>query len=168
MAGDAPGPAKGALRSCRNGGGGCSAAASFASQLRGSHPGSTRRGEAPSHKARPIPQASDPASFRIIPKMFHVKHFRPIGAQNLTRCRTAFSSSTLSDWSIFWCNWNRARPPPQCSGAVPEVFAFVRCARSRKDRRARFVGGLTTDIILLSSQPLNRGSGGCSRSLAGL
>jgi hypothetical protein len=27
--------------------------------------------------------------FRMIPEMFHVKHFRPVPAQNLTRRKTA-------------------------------------------------------------------------------
>jgi len=41
------------------------------------------RGPAQSHK---LPRLK---RIRIIPKMFHVKHFRPIGAQNLTSGMTA-------------------------------------------------------------------------------
>jgi hypothetical protein len=42
-----------------------------------------------------IPQAGAVSVFRIILEMFHVKHFCPIEAQNLTRPKTTASSELV-------------------------------------------------------------------------
>jgi hypothetical protein len=53
---------------------------------------------------RANPQTGAIAQFRMILEMFHVKHFGPVGAENLT---------------------SRIQPLPLCSGKIEQFFGAI-------------------------------------------
>jgi hypothetical protein len=78
----------------------------------------------------------------MIPEMFHVKHFRPIPAQNLTRCKTAGALVEIRPGKILVRLKSRGGParnaPPRQKNAPKCKIGFFVVALHKEKEERRF------------------------------